>query len=218
MDWVAAAGRPLAPRVLLVEDHPLFLNAVRDILARHFSGFALSCATSVDEAMLVLDAAILGDGRCPTAILCDLHLPDSTDSTWFARLRARTGPATHIAVLSAEHDTTLIAAALHDGANSFISKTLGVDALLDQFSAVLGAPANQRGPLTPDALHFPSDFSARQMAVAKVLVKGQSNKEIARTLGLGPETIKSHVSEIIAKLGARNRTEAVSKLTGGAAR
>ena len=106
--------------------------------------------------------------------------------------------------------------ALEHGADAFLAKTLPMEALVSRLESWLGTrsaavPIVPRPPITVD---IPSDFSARQVAVASELVTGKSNKEIARALGLAPETVKTHVSDIIAKLATRNRTEAVLRLTG----
>ena len=81
--------------------------------------------------------------------------------------------------------------------------------MLQALEPVLGSPAMDAGAARVSALQT---LSASQQRVAEQLVRGLANKEIARELQIAPETVKSHVRDIMQRLGARNRTEVVLQL------
>ena len=197
-------------RVLIVDDHPLFTSALVEVVRSNFSQHMVYSANSATQA-----ATLAGSFR-PDVVIADLHLPDISPERWIASLRDSSGAQCRIVMLSANTDAQARRHALEHGADAFLAKTLPMEALVSRLESWLGTrsaavPIVPRPPITVD---IPSDFSARQVAVASELVTGKSNKEIARALGLAPETVKTHVSDIIAKLATRNRTEAVLRLTG----
>jgi DNA-binding NarL/FixJ family response regulator len=197
-------------QLLMVEDHPLFVRAMQDLLKENYPRLrvhvAPDCAAACDWLLGL---------KAPTslcAVLCDLDLPDANGVQAVQRLRPLT--TLPLWVLSAEYSQTTIAQVLACGANGFISKRSDTVALLHGLKSMLGEPA----ALTDTALTHSGCavvLSASQQRVADKLVLGLSNKEIAATLYLGVETVKSHVSEIISRLQARSRTEAVLKLMQG---
>lgn len=97
------------------------------------------------------------------------------------------------------------------GATAFVSKRSDTDALVNALAAVLGPVHQPAVPKQPGRLAS-EHLSASQVRVARLLVQGHPNKEIARILDVAPDTVKTHVRDIMAKLDARNRTEAVLKL------
>ena len=208
MEIQASIQNQTAHRVLLVEDHPLFVRALQDLLREHYPGHQVFAASSCAEAVSWL--AEFGADHSLCAIFCDLELPDAQAAQAVQRLRPMADCP--LWVISAESSSSVVEQALAHGANGFISKRADAHSILAGLKRALGSPQ------APSGKSLNGDewiLSASQQRVARQLVLGLSNKEIARVLYLGLETVKSHVSEIIGRLDVRNRTEAVRKLLKG---
>jgi DNA-binding NarL/FixJ family response regulator len=193
--------------VFLIEDHPLFRAALRDLLLREHP------ACIVDEApdWRTARARLAGFGQgAARLIISDVRLPDTTGPDWLLELRDLMRPDDVLFVLTADDDAASRAAACAAGAKQLFPKTLEVPLLLERFAELLDVTAAREPPLS--SVIEGIALSPRQLAVAWQLQRGFANKEIARRLNVGTETVKSHVSEIIARLGVRNRTEAVLEL------
>jgi DNA-binding NarL/FixJ family response regulator len=194
-------------RVVLVDDHPLVREAVREVLLRRFKGIEVAPCGSLAEALANVSA------RPPELVLCDLDLPDAHGAGAVTAMRAALPPQVPVVVLSGETGPSTIATALAAGANGFVPKLADLQALVQALEPWLGPALPSVVATHASTGTAGSQLSARQLAVARELIKGLSNKEIARALGVSPETVKSHVSEVIGRLGARNRTEAVLRLS-----
>lgn len=200
-------NKQMPAQLLIVEDHPLFVRAIQDLLKENYPHLQISVASDCARA-----CAWLSNLKTPDmlhAVLCDLELPDTSGIEVVQRLRPLTRRP--LWILSAEYSQAIIEQAIAGGADGFISKRSDVAALLASLKTLLGEPvpgATAAREVSDAAIVL----SASQLRVAEQLVLGLSNKEIAAMLFLGLETVKSHVSEIIARLQARNRTEAVLKL------
>ena len=190
----------------MVEDHPLFVRAMRDLLRENYPSLRVEVAQSCETAASWLLGLTAADQ--PLAILCDLDLPDAHGAQAVQRLRALC--ASPLWVVSAASSQALVDEVLACGADGFISKRLDSAKLLAEMRSFLGAISkpDPSGALVSQ----PWVLSSSQQRVAEQLVLGLSNKEIASVLSLGLETVKSHVSEIIARVQARNRTDAVLRL------
>jgi DNA-binding NarL/FixJ family response regulator len=122
----------------------------------------------------------------------------------------RAVPGVRIIALSAEDAPDRQARLLKSGVHGFLSKAVQPDIFITRLNELIRAPKRtQRADShQPGAREF--DFlSERQKAVIIELARGRSNKEIALSLGIGAETVKTHVSEIIRRLHVRNRAEAI---------
>ena len=203
-------NQQMPAQLLMVEDHPLFIRAMQELLKENYSQLQVIVAPDCATACAWLQSLKMPQSIC--AVLCDLDLPDAHGMEVVQRLRLLTGCP--IWVLSAEYSQSTIDQALASGADGFISKRSDAAALLASLKPLLGecVAVSKAVSAHSDAAAV---LSASQQRVAEQLVRGLSNKEIAAVLFLGLETVKSHVSEIIARLQARNRTEAVLKLTQG---
>jgi DNA-binding NarL/FixJ family response regulator len=190
--------------VLIVEDHPMFVRALQDLMLLHYPHFkvvvAPTCASA--QAWLVEQGVSLH----LRAVFCDLNLADASGAQVVQRLKPLTNAP--ILVISADDDGAILAVIQSIGVGAFVSKRSSVDSLLEGMSKLLGMPQ-----LEKKVIEWHSSLSSSQRKVAEQLINGLSNKEIAKALQLAPDTVKSHVSEIISRTGARNRTEAVLKLT-----
>lgn len=217
----AAKSDPAAPvasrtplKVALVEDK----RDVRESWARlieSFDDFRCSCrCASGEEALRMIPAAR------PDVVLMDIFLPRMSGIECTARLKLAL-PQTPIVILTASDDDELVFLALEAGADGYLLKrTKPADlraALLDVLSG--GAPMTseiarrvvasfrQKSRGRDDSV----SLTAREEETLLLLSKGYSNKEIADQLGLGVETVRSHLKHIYEKMHVRSRAEAVAR-------
>lgn len=184
---------------LLIDDHAMFRTGLGLILSDHPDLGPLIEAGSVQEA-LVLDKAEL--------ILLDIGLPGINGLDGICLLRQRF-PRAAILMLSASDDPAYVQHAWHRGARGFISKAANADTIVQAIAALVRGE-NYFPGLEPTAPPFEgATLTARQLEVLNLLCEGKSNKAIARILGAAENTVRVHVSAILAQLGVGSRTEAV---------
>jgi DNA-binding NarL/FixJ family response regulator len=186
---------------LIVDDHPLFRHALSELLRTVFAGVPIRHAGSLAEGY-----AALVEINTPSAVLLDINLPDSAGADGLTVLR-KASPRSVFVVVSAETQTEKLRRMSATGAHGFISKSVNPDRFITDLQTILGERVQ---PSRPSERAPPIQaLTRRQQDVALEMMRGLSNKEIARSLGLGPETVKTHVSEVIRRLNARNRAHAV---------
>jgi DNA-binding NarL/FixJ family response regulator len=196
-------------RVLVVDDHPLFRSGLDGLLATVDDIEVVGLAEDGDSA--VREALALR----PDVVLMDLNLPRVPGLEATRRITAAL-PDTAVLVLTMVRDEATVTSALRVGARGYLLKEAGQDEVLAAIrtvasgGVVLGAGAASRGGMpSPTAA-----LSGREAEVGVLLAAGASNSEIARELGLSLKTVQNHVSNVLAKLGARDRTQAVLRLRG----
>lgn len=197
-------------RVMLVDDHAM----VRRGLATFLMVF--------DDLLLVGEAENGASAiqRCaetaPDVVLMDMVMPE-VDGISATRAIRQQFPAVQIIALTSFKDRQLIKNALEAGAIGYLLK----DVSADELARAIRAAHAGRATLSPEiaqvivqaAGETPSpglDLTERERAVLVLLVEGLNNTQIAARLVVSPSTIKSHVSNILSKLGASSRTEAVT--------
>lgn len=209
-------------RVLVVDDHPLYREAVRLRIERLMPDCVVVEAGSLDEVFAATKTISV---RPFDLILLDLHLSDLEPRSCVQKV-IEAAPDTPVLLMSGSASPQAIKHALAHGARGFVSKTMGSDLFANAISMVLGggsylpieilqepsatllAPDNTRGSQNLDAALTPRE---RQVLVR--LATGASNKEIGRELGLAEVTVKLHVRQILRKINARNRSEAAAIAT-----
>jgi DNA-binding NarL/FixJ family response regulator len=200
------------PTLLIADDHPLFREALRGAIARVLPDAQLREAENVDALYHLVEAEPDAD-----LLLLDLNMPGAHGFSALVHLRAL-HPQLPIVVVSAREEPAVMRRALDHGAIGFIpksadAKTLGeaISTVLEGGrwapSAALNAPAT--APDEHDAAHRLRDLTPQQFRVLQMLGSGLLNKQIAFDLGVSEATIKAHVTAILRKLGANNRTQAV---------
>ncbi len=200
-------------RVLVVDDHPLILDALSQLLPQLTPGTEVSVARDRADAEAALD-----DDPDIALVLLDLALPGTRGLDFLADLQLDY-PGVPVVVLSATHDRATITAALAAGARGFIPKTANAAALTDALRRVdrrrrVPDPRRHRGT-RGDGVHLSPEelgLTTRQADVLKLLVQGKPNKLICRDLRLSEGTVKVHVSAILKALRVRSRTQAVAEL------
>lgn len=192
--------------LLLVDDHPLFRDGLAAALRHQAPGLRVQAAGSPDEALAILAS----DAEAFDLVLLDYRLPGMDGLRCAAEIMAR-HPGMGVGLMSGIDDPTLLRRTQDAGLMAYLPKTLEVPALLAQLRRLaLGEPAFANAAPQPDAEPTgPYGLTARQIDVLRMLASGGSNKEIARTMGISPGTVKNHLNAIFAKMGAANRVQAV---------
>jgi len=196
---------------LIVDDHSLFVEALKLVIQNAFPDAGVSEATSIDTARTTLDKNGPFD-----LLLLDLSMPGTRGLDGLIELRTR-HPKLPIVVVSALEDPRIIHEVMTCGAAGFISKsTRGADLGHAIRDVMAGSVVLPKGYQPPQADAPAADLSARlatltpqQVRVLQMLRQGLLNKQIAFDLGVGETTVKAHVSEILRKLKVSSRTQAV---------
>lgn len=197
-------------RLLIVDDHELVREGLTLLLEEAEEILIAGQAGSVAQAIAQANALQ------PDVILLDMMLPDGDGVAVIQQLKAKNHPA-RIVVLTSFADDTKIRGALKAGATGYLLK----DVLRHDLLAAIRAAADGRPTLHPVVQsHLMQQLQPRNQStplnsltererdVLKAIAEGQSNKEIAATLGLTLGTVKGYVSTIFSKLDVASRTEA----------
>ena len=200
------------PTILIADDHPLFREALRGAVARVLPGAQLREAEDVAALHALVEAEPDAD-----LLLLDLNMPGAQGFSALVHLRAQ-HPQLPVVVVSAREEPAVMRRALDHGAMGFIPKsadaaTLGaaITAVLDGErwapEAALSAPAADAAE--HDAAQRVRELTPQQFRVLQMLGAGMLNKQIAYELGVSEATVKAHMTAVLRKLGASNRTQAV---------
>lgn len=177
-------------RGLICDDHPLMREALVATMQDRWPGLILDEAPDYPTAWARAEAA-------PDFCLVDLDMPGSTPLAGLAELRAR-APDAKLLVLTGLTDAALLEQ-VRTGVAGLFAKNTEAEVLIDAIAAALPELAALAAARLPP----------RQQQVLELLAEGLTNKEIARRLGIAPETVKIHVARVQSTLGAANRTETV---------
>lgn len=217
--WRDSSGNINHVNILLVDDHALIRDALRAILAEIAAG---SVVTEADSGRKALE--LVGSSPGERLVILDLGLPDSDGLELLTELRER-HPGTSIAVLSSSTELGIMAKALDAGAVGFIPKSAPRSVMVSAFSLILAGgiyippeawSARRLDVAVPPHEHAPTlaelGITERQLHVLALLVKGRSNKAIARSLCIAEVTVKHHVTSLMRALKVQNRTEAAAAI------
>jgi len=205
---------PRLRTVLIVDDHPLFCDALAMTVK------AVSGITSTHEAATIQEAEqILCSGAPVDLIMFDLYLPDTSGLDGLIRLHRKTDAP--IVVVSSVTDRRIIAAAMQAGAAGFVTKHSQRDifaAAIKELEAgrrylpdgyVELTAADPGDPEDRDAIDLLSSLTDQQARILQLICQGKLNKQIAHDLSIAETTVKAHVTAIMRKLGVQSRTQAV---------
>ena len=199
--------------LVIGDAHRLLLDALA--LALLDRGFQIrAAATSGAE---VLDAVLEFH---PEVCLLELHLSDGSALDVIGRIHAQ-APGVRVLVLSADADPASVAAAIEVGAGGYVTKDQGIDAIERALARIMGGelvltPALSRDTLRhlrrerdeqPDPLRW---LTQRERQVLERLTEGDGTAEMARALGMASNTARTHVQNVLDKLGVHSRLEAVA--------
>jgi len=194
-------------RILVADDHAMVRQGLRGFLSTSVD------LETVGEATDGTEAVDLAHRLRPDLVLMDLLMPGLDGISATAAIR-RELPAVEVMALTGYLEAQMIADALHAGAVGYLLK----DTDADELQRAVRAAAAGQVQLSPAVaarlvrdVHVPTNppqLTRREEQVLVLLARGRANGQIARELHIAPQTVKTHVSSILAKLGAQSRTQA----------
>ena len=207
-------------KVLLVDDHPLFLDGLKELLARR----GIQVVGTASNGFEALEQA---RALRPQVILMDIHMP-RCDGLSATRLIKAELPEIQIVMLTMSSEDDKMFEAIKSGASGYLLKSQDTGEFfaslmgLTQGEAPLspglatrilkefGRPAGEAGPAQPVAdREQTQDLSARQVQVLTLVAQGLSYKQVGAQLGLTERTVKYHMGELIRRLHLENRAQVV---------
>jgi DNA-binding NarL/FixJ family response regulator len=198
-------------RVLLADDQRVVREGLGTLLGL-LEGIELVGTAADGEEALKLAAE-----HDPDVVLMDLRMPRMDGTEAIRRLTAR-GERPRAIALTTYADDASVLGALRAGARGYLTKDAGAEQIRAAVEAVARGeaaldPAIQHHVLaavsTPPATESPDDLTPREVEVLGLIAEGLTNTEIAERLVVSAATVKSHVNHIFAKIGARDRAQAV---------
>lgn len=198
--------------LLIADDHPLFREALRGVLARAFPDTAIHEAATLERLHALIE-------RHPDAdlLLLDLDMPGASGFSALVHLLAHC-PQLPIVIVSAHDDPLLMRRALDHGAMGYIPKSADAATLSEALLCVLDGdtwlpdaalPETGAGAEEKQAAARLRELTPQQFRILQRVGAGQLNKQIAHELGVSEATVKAHMTAILRKLRASNRTQAV---------
>ena len=191
-------------RILIVDDHPIVRLGVAALIASSREMICVGQASTGEEAVRLYSACE------PDITLMDLRLPGMSGVETIRAIRQKS-PAARFIVLTTYEGDENIYQALEAGASGYLVKGLPQEVLINAVRKVHDGGRYLPPPMMQALSERTHDtiLSARERQVLQLIAKGKSNKEIAVELGITPATVKCHVSVILTRLDASDRTQAV---------
>ena len=197
-------------RVMLVDDHAMVRRGLATFL-KVYDDLELAGEAASGEAAIQLCNTLH-----PDVILMDMVMPDMDGAAATRKIRKQS-PGIQVLALTSFKEGILVQSALQAGAIGYLLKDVSADELAQ---AIRAAHAG-RSTLSPEAAQAlvlatsqpPApglDLTEREREVLALMIEGLNNTQIAAKLNVSPSTVKSHVSNILSKLGVASRTEAVT--------
>ena len=198
-------------RILIADDHPLYLEAVRRQVMRAYKRAEVCSFVSFTDLLAALAE------KPADLVMLDYSMP-GLGGGGLTRAIATAGAAP-VVVMSGVATAKDVAACIAAGARAFLPKTMEGPVFSDAVSMVMHGgtyvPAEFVGTAVPSATSPESggtleaaDFSPRESSLLRMVVTGASNKEIARTLCLQEVTVKFYLTRLFRRLGVKNRSQA----------
>ena len=200
-------------RVMIIDDHTLFRSGLSELLERRGIGVCAAVGDGEQGCRLAADLE-------PDIVLLDLRMPELDGLSVLERLVTQ-GRAGAVVMLTTSSDERDLVTSLRAGARGYLLKDMEPDQLVESLAAVVVgqtvvapemttvlAKVVKGGRLEPARPDRFSALTRRELEILRHLAEGQSNKAIARDLGITDGTVKLHVRSILRKLQVRSRVEA----------
>ncbi len=205
-------------RILIADDHPLFREAIHNVVSDGFPGTVIMETADLDSTL-----ALTRENDDLDLILLDLNMPGMSGLNGLISLRNE-APTIPVVIVSAEQDKQVVLQAITYGAVGFITKSSPRAQMTEAIEQILNGnvylPSDiirtQQGSVrrsTPADASIPAELlqalTRKQLLVLERMTKGESNKQIAYNLDIAETTVKAHVSAILRKLNVHNRVQAI---------
>ena len=190
--------------VLIVDDHPIMRVGIAAMISKYKEMKVVGFAGSGEEAIEKFTK------YRPDIVLLDLRLPGMSGVQTLQEINRRF-PRSRIIILTMYEGDEDIHRAMNAGAKGYLAKGLAPQTLLAAIRKVYAGGSYVPAPISNSLASRTTDtcLSARESEVLALLAKGKSNKEIALELGIRESTVKGHISVILTRLDANDRTQAV---------
>lgn len=208
----------MTTRVALIDDQTLVRQGIRGLLELTDAVEVVAEAADGDQAV-----ALVADTH-PDVVLMDMRMPRMNGADATAALYAA-GHETPVIILTTFDDHEQVLAGIRAGAKGYLLKDVSLENLIRAIESVAAGETMIQPAITEALLKglsrqstetfaasaMPEPLTQRETEVIRLMAGGYSNKEISKALNKSEGTIKNHVSNILAKLGVRDRTRAVLK-------
>lgn len=204
-------------KVLLVDDQTLVRQGVRSLLELSESVRVIAEASDGDQAIAMIPEVQ------PDVVLLDMRMPGKSGLDVLDALAAN-GTLPPTIIVTTFDDDELVLAGLKAGAKGYLLKDVTLEQLVEAVETVAAGGSLMRPAVTQRllvgldrmqnsfaSLDQPDPLTDRETEILRLMAGGYSNKEIANSLNVAEGTVKNHVSNILSKLGVRDRTRAVLK-------
>ena len=191
-------------RILIADNHPIVRDGLAGVIEEQADMAVVGQATTGTEALNLYRQ------YRPDITLMDLRMPEMNGAEAIAAIR-RDAPAARAIILTTYDADEDIFRGLQAGAKAYLLKDVGREVLLQTIQAVHSGQT----PVSPEVgaklagRIVYGQLSEREHAVLRLMVRGMSNREIARALFITESTVKFHVTHVLGKLNAEDRTQAV---------
>ena len=205
-------------KILIADDHPLFREAIHNVITDGFPGSEVMETEDLESAL-----ALTQQHDDLDLILLDLNMPGMHGLNGLINLRNE-APTIPVVIVSAEQDKQIVLQAITYGAVGFITKSSPRLQMTQAIEQILNGNVylppdiirtqkpgthrrlNENPGFAPELLQA---LTRKQLLVLERMTKGESNKQIAYTLEIAETTVKAHVSAILRKLNVHNRVQAI---------
>jgi len=198
-------------RVVVVDDHEMFAQGLQAILGTDPGIDVVALSGTVEAGCAAVRM------HSPDVVLMDFQLPDGDGATATERIKAEV-PETQVVMVTSFDDDTVLVRAIEAGCTGFITKHRAIQEVASAVRAAHNGEAlispSMLARLLPRLRRNPrglgADMTPREVEVLKLLAEGVSNQQIAERLVLSMHTVRNHVQNVITKLGAHSKLEAVA--------